>query len=282
MFKSKFRVALRDMVESLGPQGTVKTIREMLAKKELTPEDFSLSELQYACDSAKVSSIYSFDTKESVSSDLLPTITGEIISAKIINAYQGAATIGDQLVTVVPSKLKTARIAGFTATASPDLVLEGSPYNDSQLEDKFVTAEHLKRGRIINLTEEAVHFDQTNQLLKAAESIGIKCALYREKEIIQGILDLGSNIYTPAGVAEALYSTSRTRHGNGIPNLKQSNPFGEEGLKETFKLLHNMRDEEGDFILIGTDQIICLFPYDLWVRALQMQQSITVPEGTEG
>jgi len=265
------------MVESLGQKGTVMTIREMLKKGEVTPMDFSLQELWYACERDEQGMVRSYS--EAVSSDLFPTLTGEIISARIIEGYKSVAMIGDQLVTVVPSKLKTATIGGFTATVGPDAVLEGAAYNDSQFEEKWVQISHTKYGKIISVTEEAIYFDSTGQVLQRAYTIGEKAAQYKEQLVVNGVQDVNSNVFKPSGVATAFYRT--TASGDRKINSRASTPFGEEGIKEAMKLFHNMTDEEGDYVNIQPANLIGLFPFDLWVRVNQMLQSTLVPEGTE-
>ena len=131
-----FHYEVKGMVESLGVKGAQQTIKNMLEKKEIAPGDFSLKELKEACTTAKLRGA---DLQEAVSSDLFPTIMGQVISQKIVDSYQIAATIGDELTTTVPSKLKTENIPGFTATKAVGEVLEGQPYNDSQFEEKYST-----------------------------------------------------------------------------------------------------------------------------------------------
>ena len=276
-FQTKFGVALRDMVESLGVKGTKATIRKMFKEGKLKPDDFtSFQEIWAACERDETGMVRPFH--EAVSSDLFPTITGEIISAKIIAAYNIPTLIGDQLVTTMPSKLKTATYAGFTATQGPDVVKEGAAYNDSQFEEKFAQITHTKYGRIISVTEEIIYFDQTGQILVQAATIGRKAALYKEKLIVQGVQDINSNIFKPAGVATAFYRS--TASGDRKINIATSAPFGEAGLLAIKKVMDAMTDEEGDYVGL-TMTLKGLFPVDLEVRVKQMLGSTLVPEGTE-
>ncbi|MFH0811374.1 MAG: hypothetical protein V2A69_00850 [Pseudomonadota bacterium] len=276
MFVTKIGVALRDMVESLGPVGTKVAIREMLKKKELKPEDFtSFQEIWAACERDKMGNVRHFS--EAVSSDLFPVITGEIISAKIIAGYDSIKRIGDMLTTTMTSKMKTATYAGFTASKGPDVVLEGAPYNDSGLDEKWASISHTKYGRIISVTEETILFDQTGQVLVFAGRIGEKAALYKEKLTVEGIQDINSNVYKPAGVATAFYRS--TASGDRKINLATSAPFGEAGLLALKKVMDAMTDEEGDYITLGLGQLYGLFPVDLEVRVKQMLNSTLVPEG---
>ena len=278
MFVSKIGVALRDMVESLGPVGTKVAIRDMLKKKELKPEDFtSFQEIWAACERDSMGNVRSIE--EAVSSDLFPVITGEIISARVIEGYQSVDMVSDQLVTTVPSKLMIDTIAGFTAVGGPDVVLEGQPYNERAFEEKYVTIPHVKVGDIIRVTEETILFDQTGQILIRAATIGEKTAQLKEKTIVQGVIDLNSKVFKPSAVDTAFYRTSAS--GDRKVNSAASCPFGEAGLLKAMALFHNMTDEQGDYVAVRPANLIGLFPFDLWVRVAQMIQSTLVPEGTE-
>ena len=78
MIRNKLGTAIRDMRESLGDKGTKETIKEMLKKKQLAPEDFSIQELWYAFERNEDGTVR--DYTEAVSSDMFPQITGEIIN----------------------------------------------------------------------------------------------------------------------------------------------------------------------------------------------------------
>lgn len=278
MFVTKFGTALRDMFESLGPEGMKATIREMLKEGKVKPDDFtSFQEIWAACERDKNGMVRPIS--EAVSSDLFPTITGEIISSKIIAGYDIPGLIGDRLTTTIPSKFKTATYAGFTATSGPDKVLEGRGYNDSQFEEKFAQITHTKYGRIISVTEETIYFDQTGQVLAHAGTVGKKARLYKEKLIVQGVQDINSNVFKPAGVAEAFYRTSAS--GDRKINSVGSTPFGEAGLLTAKSTMHDMIDEEGDYIMLSIANLLGLFPVDLEVRVKQMLGSTLVPEGAE-
>jgi len=277
MIKDKLRAALRDMHESLGDVGTVTTIREMLESGELKPTDFSLQELWAAFERDDAGFVK--PVSEAVSSDMFPKITGELISSTIIKAYDGVKTIGQMITTTVPAKHEIETYAGFNANEMPEEVQQGRDYNDSDLGEKYVTVEHKKFGRIISITEEMIYFDQTGQVIARAQGIGKKAAQYKEKLIVEGVQDVNSNVFRPSGVAVAFYRTSAS--GDRKINSRASTPFGEAGLREGFKLMHNMQDENDDYILVDPANLYGLFPFDLWVEAVQMQKSTLVPEGNE-
>ena len=276
-FRDKMGVALKEMHESLGDAGTIATITEMLDKGELKPRDFSLQELWHTFerDSSGMVKPYS----EAVSSDMFPKITGELINSVLIKAYDAVAGIGDQLVTTVGSKMEIETYAGFDAVEMPEEVQQGKAYNDSSIGEKYAQIPHIKYGRIISVTEEMIYFDKTGQILMRAARIGAKAAQYRERLIVEGIQDVNSNVFRPSGAATAFYRTSAS--GDRKINSKATNPFGEAGLIEVFKLMHQMTDENGDYVMVDPTNVKAIFPFDLWVQANQMIKSTLVPEGNE-
>ena len=275
--REKLKTALRDMHESLGDTGTVVAINEMLESGELVPEDFSLKEIWEAFEREEDGSIRS--VHEAVSSDMFPQITGALISSTLIKAYNTVNTIGSLITTNLPSKLEIETIAGFTGSENPEEVSQGMAYNDSDIQEKYVTIPHKKYGRIISITEEAIYFDRSGQLIMRAKRVGEKAAQYKERLIVEAVQDINSNVYRPGGVATAYYRTSAS--GNRKINSKSSTAFGEAGLREAFKLMHQQQDENDDYVLIDPSKVYGLFPFDLWVEAVQMQKSTLVPEGNE-
>lgn len=257
-FRTKFGIALRDLHEQLGDKGTIKTFREMLSDGTLDPEDCSLREI-----------------RESISSDMFPNLTGELINSTIIREFEALDTIGNQLCTVTKSNKEIDNIAGFDAVEMPEEVQQGREYNESDWGEKYVTSQNKKFGRLLTITEEAVYFDQTSQILNRARGIGQKAALHKERQIVYGVQDITDyESYYPDGTQTALFSSA-----NG--NLVTSNPFGEEGLQDVLTSIHEQTDEQGDPIYIPKSAAICLHPIHIFVQVNQMADSAKVPEGVE-
>jgi len=277
MIRDKLKMALRDMHESLGDTGTVVAIKEMLESGDLMPEHFSLREIWEAFERDSNGMVRSLS--EAVSSDMFPKITGEMINSALIKAYATVNTIGEKLTTTTPSKMEVETYGGFDAAEGPEFVAQGAPYNDSNMGEKYVTIPHRKYGRIISVTEEMIYFDKTGQVVARAKKIGQKAAQYKEKLIVEGVQDVNTNVFRPSGAAAAFYRTAAS--GDRKINSLIANPFGEVGLREMNKLFHNMTDENDDYILVDPANVYGLFPYELWVEAVQMQKSSLVPEGTE-
>jgi hypothetical protein len=75
-----------------------------------------------------------------------------------------------------------------------------------------VTTVESKKGRLLDVTEEAVTFDQTGQIMMRARQLGEVTAQEREKTIVRGVADVasGTPVYRPAGTSEQLYSAGNS------------------------------------------------------------------------
>jgi hypothetical protein len=206
------------------------------------------------------------DMYEALQSTVFPKAVGALIHKKVLDAYEATPTIGDQLVTIVPSNKKTETIVGFTAAETPELVPEGTPYQDSSLGEKFVTIDNYKYGRLISITEETVMFDQTGQIINRCQDIGEKAALFREKQIVQAVCSLDTTVYKPGGVATSFYSN--TLHSNAV-NAGLSGT----GLASIKDLMDAQTDSEGDPILINRSNLILLVPSELEITAYNLMRA---------
>jgi hypothetical protein len=240
---------LRRLRESLGARGFYETIVGLLEEGELKPEDFSLRQLWEACVGpthltlpsyaarqrvylAHLDQLSSLHSEADLGTNLFQTVTGAVVARRVLDAYnQTEGLIGDQLVTVERSAVKNERIAGFTALQGPKPVEEGMPYEEASFGDKFVTTVESKKGRILSITEEAIHFDQTGELLRRAARIGEATRLEREKTIVRGVVDAdyvpgSSGVYRPGGVLEPLYPQDGSNYNYiGAGNTVSGPPF---------------------------------------------------------
>jgi len=149
-----------------------------------------------------------------VSTGAFPSAVGQLIATRVIEGYSGASGVGNELVTVMPSTLRGERVVGFTSLQGPKEVAEGEEYEDSTFREKYVTTIETKRGRLLSITEEAVHHDQTGQILRRAAMLGQKAADDRERRIIRGVADVKSTerVYRPSGTGEQLYASGNTNY----------------------------------------------------------------------
>ena len=227
MFRDKTNTSIRDLVESKGAHGAVEVIEAAIKAKKLKVSDFSIAEMWNQCQLADGEGT---DISESLTGNSFPILTGTLINSTIIQGYELAPTIGDQLVNTVSSTQQRDTYAGLTGAENPMEVGEGMEYSDSSFTEKYVTVDHIKYGRMLSLTEEMIYFDRTGQVMDKAQGIGKVAALYKEKKIVQGVQDAGHDstggtayVYNPTGVPTTLYSTANQ-------NLVSSCAFNEAGL----------------------------------------------------
>lgn len=219
---------LQPLIESLGPEGFYHKICSLLNEKKLTPDDFSYHELAEATgvlpELRRLREFHPTTThvptllRESnpgVGTNLFQVVTGELIGRKVIEGYEDdSGFIGDKLVTVIPSRYRNQKLAGFKALAGPAEVPEGHPYEESTFEEKYVATEETKQGRILSINEELIAFDQTGEINRRALALGYYLRQERERTIVRAVTDAdyaaGKYVYRPAGTGQQLYKTDGT------------------------------------------------------------------------
>lgn len=156
------------------------------------------------------------ESNPGLNSNAFQTITGELISASVIEGYDNTdGLIGDRLVRVQQAKMRNQKIAGFTALAGPLEVKEGMPYEETAFDEKYVTTRESKKGRIVSLNEELVLFDQTGEVRRRAMELGMQCRHERERTIVRGAIDADAStvpVYRPDGTGETLYNTDGSNY----------------------------------------------------------------------
>lgn len=220
---------LRSLIESHGPRGFYEKVCSLLNEGELRVDDFSYRELADACgvlpslrrlrepaamnaalaESHGVAALLS-ETNPGVGTSLFQVVTGELIGRKVIEGYEDdSGFIGDELVTVLPSRLKGQKLAGFRALAGPTEVAEGDAYAESTFGEKYVTTSEAKKGRILSINEELIAFDQTGEINRRALALGYYLRQERERTIVRAVTDADSGtapVYRPAGTGEVLFA----------------------------------------------------------------------------
>lgn len=150
--------------------------------------------------------------ESAIASTAFASAVGQLVALKVIEGYEAPGFVGDELVTTMPSKMRGERLVGFTSLQGPKPVGEGDSYQESTFGEKYVTTTETKRGRLLSITEEAVYFDQTGQILQRAGMLGRMAREERERRIIRGVADVdsASRVYRPSGTAAQLYSSGNT------------------------------------------------------------------------
>ena len=217
--------SLKGLVESLGAEGFYQKVCGLLNERTLTVDDFSYYELAEACGVLpQLSRLRGWQAEDSpavqllresnpgLSTNLFQVVTGELIARKVIEGYDDSSGfIGDKLVTVMSSKYRDRKIAGFRALSGPSEVPEGHPYEESSFEEKWVTTSESKQGRILSINEELIAFDQTGEINRRAMSLGFMLRQERERTIIRAVTDAdaaaGKYVFRPSGTGTTLYAT---------------------------------------------------------------------------
>jgi len=269
---------MSDVYQSFGKteperiRGMLRMMDDLMMAKEgekprMRPEDFSIKEIY-----------------EAVHPSAFPLVTGKLLSKKMIDAYNAAPTIGDQLVETFTSKLEIDRIPGFSTGGAIEQVEPGGPYQHTGvIEEKWVQITGHKYGKILDITEETLMFDQTGQIIRRAAQIGKDAAVYREKMIMNTIQDISGYYAWYVGSADAssvtrvaLYSTSTTaphRTSNQITNALVNHT----DVNAALLLLALMTDENGDPIAV--DPKILLVPVALDMVANSIYKSSVIIGG---
>ena len=258
MLKDEIRAA----ISSRGSEGYVDLVESLLErdsndKRLMEPESFSIKTIYDAFVEEKGGHTLPGDRyvriAEATDRTAFAKITGELINSSLIDAYNFYPTIGDQLTRTVPSNLKKETVAGIHAIAFPELVGEGKDYPEFGTEEKFVEITNRKYGEVLEITEETIMFDQTNQILVRAGNIGEGAALYRDKLIVQVVMEnTDAKSYYPSGTGTTLYDNT------AYSNLSSSTAFNTAGLNTVVNKLREMTDERSNPIIVPEPWVLLL------------------------
>ena len=191
------------------------------ARFKMRPEEFSLKEIWEAVAPAGYNGpLVALRESGGMDATGFPTITEKLLSSAMIDGYSPRMAIADQLVpNSTEPKTLTERIPGITMMEGPKIVSPGGTYPTIGFSDKYVNFEQAlfnkKEGYAIEITEEAVRFDQTNMILSAARDAGMTLQTERERRTVRAVLGIGDDsgttiagVFFPSGVDTALYRAS--------------------------------------------------------------------------
>lgn len=217
---------LRPLIDSLGPEGFYHKVCQLLNERKLTVDDFSYHELaeatgvlpelrrvrEFTPHTTHVPTLLR-ESSPGVGTNLFQVVTGELLGRKVIEGYEDdSGFIGDKLVTVIPSRYRNQKLAGFKALAGPTEVPEGHPYEESTFEEKYVATDETKQGRILSINEELIAFDQTGEINRRALALGYYLRQERERTIVRAVTDAdyasGKFVYRPNGTGQQLYKAN--------------------------------------------------------------------------
>ena len=240
-------------------------------KPLLVCEDFSIKELHDFCESVDVTQF--------------PVITATLVEKKVLDSFNAFPTIGDQLVTPFQSNLQVSKIPGADLTSNMKDIEPGMPYHhDADIAEHYVQIEGKKRGDILDITEEALMFDQTGLILREAEKFGKQAAIDREKKILYTIQDVTVNnvnyyAYYPSGSRVALYSGAVAgTHPYSNLHVRALQHWTDLDTAKT--MFSTMRDANGEPIMIMPN--ILLVPVALETMAKRLVMNTLLPAAKIG
>lgn len=240
-----------------------KKVHELVESKKLDPQRVSFKGLHESL-------VVSRGLEENIVSSAFPVIAGELISSVIIQAYQAFPKSGDKLVRTVPSRLKESKIVGWKAIGVIRQVNEREPYSQvTPPDEKYVRIQNKKYGGLMDLTREAIFFDQTGELLDRARSLGEEGARFREEIIMTTIVD---------GLSKSLDNGQLYNSGNN--NLITSNPLGTLGWENVHTALLGKKDDNtGKPIWVMGEAPVMVVAPNLWPKAERLRTAESGPAG---
>lgn len=185
----------------------------------------------------------------------LGSVSG-LLEARLLSAYQTPEFIADRIFQNIPTKVRqskligTGRIGDASQQRNP-----GQPHQRAQFEERYVETPETKQDALaVDVTFEAVFFDQTNSVLDQAGSVGRELGLRKEKDCFD-VLSGATNPYNYRGVAYNTYLTS----GNWIND--HSNPLSDwTDLNTARALFSRMTDQETGERILTTPNTLVVAP----------------------
>lgn len=260
-----------DLVESFDEDGSRR-----LAPGRVSPNEFSLARMAEAVGGRDF--LESFNPESPSGSDAVnlleagpgvdPTAflntntfsaaVGGLIEAQVLENFQNNTFIGDQLFETIPTNKNGERMPGthgFGADEGDTSRKPGMPHPRAQFGERWVQTPELdEKALACEVTQEAVFYDLTNEVLTRAADVGGILGYGREKTQLR-LFAGASNSYNYNGVGYDTYQASAP----WVNTL--SNAIGTNGsflnVDAALELFEDMTDPEtGREILIDADTIV--------------------------
>ena len=288
------RDEIKALLKSEGPRRVLATINSLLegtkmengATYKMEPWQFSIREVwegsvgpvEETLPSATGEQLF----REALNTTAFYAITRLLLNNTVIAAYNSISGIGDSLVTTVKASRRVENIAGFTEAEGLKDVLEGAPYEESSIGEKYVTTEAGKKGRLISITEEMIMEDQTGQIIFRAQRIGEQAKVDKEIAILSAVLDKNSTVYRPSGTPTAVYSTVNGNYAGtsgAYTGFESAIPLVDWETIDTLEQFHSL--SISDDRQMGTAQPILWTPTQLLVPPGMKATGLRIVNATE-
>ena len=204
------------------PQRFYNDLRDALEKKELLPGEFSIRQLfeEFVPQGRELvesfnprctggNDIALLEAAGAVSTSDFSNITGQIVSARVLDALESPQFLWDQLCEVIPTAFNGERIPGIGRIGDEAAAIaEGESYPLAGVSEEYIeTPATTKRGFIVPVTREAVFFDRTGLLLSRCAEVAEFLGVNREKRVLDCVFGV-TNTYNRNGTAYNTYQAS--------------------------------------------------------------------------
>ncbi len=182
--------------------------------------------------------------QEAARTDMFPALLRDGIRAILFDSFAGVPTTYQDLVDRVPSDKDEEVWTELERGGTLPIVGEGQEYPRAKFGQRPPRRiRNYKRGEILEITEELLRFDRTNQIRQWAQDFGAQVAQTREQSFYDVITATGN--YT---------QTSAT---NDIGNNTNATTFGFQGLELAHSTLVTMKDRtSGRYFGVMPDTVI--------------------------
>lgn len=256
-FDRKFNASETRKGRNIAANEFAKSMLSAIENKKMTWRDVSFRGLHEGL-------VVAQDLQEDIDSSAFPNVLSKLISKKIIDAFEAYPKNGLNLVQVVPSSLKQELVVGWTAVGQISQVNEKDAYQQvSPPDEKFVKINNTKYGGLLDITEEVIKFDQTQQYLQRASMLGERGGQYQDKLIMEGLIDKNSTSYN----LTTLYSSGNSNYLSGA-----SSALGTTGWQNAHFTLHTKTDEASQPIWVASDRPILMCAPNLMPTAIKLRQ----------
>ncbi len=238
--------SLINLVESNGIEWTCNKIDEAMAlgrrgdREGLRPEHFSLRELAEAfCgwewvrrlnpnNMRRTLTVPLQEAGDAVDVSAFSNITGQIFFNKILDGWELASTIGDELVETVKTELDGEKMPWITHPLTEGgKVHPGMNYPEFGLAEEYIDTPSLDTyGGILSIHKNTIFYDRTGMMLKRGGNLGKMLRYNKERRILNTLLGVtnppagqfASPLFKWKGVSYAHYQTAGTYWSNQIAN----------------------------------------------------------------
>lgn len=249
--------SIRDMFEHLVPDG-----RALMESWRTVNGggNFALLEAQGAVDTAAFSKI-----------------SGQLLITRVLELWNNPQLMWRELVEVIPTTLNGEKLVGIAPVADEiDTVPEQGEYPQMGLQELWVqTPQLVKKGGGISVTKEAILHDQTNLIMRRAQSIVDGMGFNMEKRILDMVFGI-TNSYNRMGTPGNTYLTS-----GAYVNVKTSNALADfTSIDAAIQLFSDMTDPDtGEPIIVGADTIIIPKALETTLTRLMTATGVRVASG---